>query len=129
MALLSDLRLAAEGTVFAMPEVRLGMIPAAGGTQTLGRACGASAALDLLYTGRRFDAAEALRLKLVTRVTSPDRLFPEAMAAAADLAEDDGRRVGAVRSGVKRGADLPLRQGLAVEGRLAASFYGDIPAV
>ncbi len=129
MALLSDLRLAAEGTVFAMPEVRLGMIPAAGGTQTLGRACGASAALDLLYTGKRFDAAEALRLKLITRVTRPDQLFPEAMAAAKGLAEADGRRVTAVRSAVKRGADLPLRQGLAVEGRLAASFYGDIPAV
>ena len=129
MALLSDLRLAAEGTVFSMPEVRLGMIPAAGGTQTLGRACGASAALDLLYTGRRFDAAEALQLKLITRVTSTDQLLPEAMAAAAGLAEGDGRRVGAVRSAVKRGADLPLKQGLALEGRLAASFYGNIPSV
>ena len=129
MALLSDLRLAAEGTVFAMPEVSLGMIPAAGGTQTLGRACGESAALDLLYTGRRFDAAEALRLKLITRVTSPDRLLPEAMAAAAELAEGDGRRVTSVRSAVKRGTDLPLWQGLVLEERLAASFYGDIPAV
>ena len=129
MALLSDLRLAEEGTVFAMPEVRLGMIPAAGGTQTLGRACGESAALDLLYRGRRFDAGEALRLKLITRVTSPGGLVTEAMAAAKELAEGDGRRVTAVRSAVKREADLPLSQGLAVEGRLAASFYGDIPAV
>ena len=128
MALLSDLRLAAEGTVFAMPEVRLGMIPAAGGTQTLGRACGGSAALDLLYTGKRFDTAEALRLKLITRVTSPEQLLPEAMAAAAELAESDGRRVAAVRSAVKRGADLSMDQGLALEGRLAAWLIGDSPA-
>ncbi len=128
MALLSDLRLAAEGTVFAMPEVRLGMIPAAGGTQTLVRACGESAALDLLYTGRRFDAAEAIRLKLVTRVTSPDLLLAEAMAAAAELAEGGGRRVAALRSAVKRGADLSIRQGLALENRLAASQIGDSPS-
>ena len=128
MALLSDLRLAAEGTVFAMPEVRLGMIPAAGGTQTLVRACGESAALDLLYTGRRFDAAEALRLKLVTRVTSPDLLLAEAMAAAAELAEGGGRRVAALRSAVKRGADLSICKGLALENRLAASLIGDLPA-
>ena len=128
MALLSDLRLAAEGTVFAMPEVRLGMIPAAGGTQTLGRACGGSAALDLLYTGKRFDTAEALRLKLITRVTSPEQLLPEAIAAAAELAEGDRRRVAAVRSAVKRGADLSMDQGLALEGRLAAWLIGDSPA-
>ena len=60
IALLCDIRLAAEDTVFAMPEVRLGMIPAAGGTQTLPRHAGASQALDLLLTGRRFTAREAL---------------------------------------------------------------------
>lgn len=125
MALLSDLRLAAEGTVFAMPEVRLGMIPAAGGTQTLGRACGESAALDLLYTGRRFDAAEALRLKLITRVTRPDLLLAEAMAAATELADGDGRRAAALRSAVKSGADLSMLQGLALENRLAASLICD----
>ena len=129
MALLSDLRLAAEGTTFAMPEVRLGMIPAAGGTQTLGRACGVSPALDLLYTGRRFDAGEALRLKLVTRVTGSSELFSRALALAEQLADEDPARIWAIRSAVKRGAELPLRQGLAVEGRLAASFYRDIPPV
>ena len=67
--LLCDIRIAAEDTVFAMPEAHLGMIPAAGGSQTLPRNSSASAALDLLLTGRRIGAEEALRL----RPDHPDR--------------------------------------------------------
>src|SRR5205807_10412247 len=66
MALFCDLRIAAEGTEFAMPEVQRGLIPAAGGTQTLPRAVGVGPALDLLLTGRRFDAAEASRLGIIS---------------------------------------------------------------
>ena len=124
MALLSDLRLAAAETVFAMPEVRLGMIPAAGGTQTLARSCGRSGALDLLFTGRRFDAAEALRLKLVTRVLPEEQLLDEAMSLAESLAAADPVFVGALRAAVKQGADLPLGEGLRLETRLAALGLG-----
>ena len=72
--LLGDLRIAASDTVFAMPEVQLGMIPAAGGSQTLPANVGPSVALDLLYTGRRFGAAEAMAYGMVSRVVEPDEL-------------------------------------------------------
>jgi enoyl-CoA hydratase/carnithine racemase len=122
MALFCDLRLAAEGTQFAMPEVRLGLIPAAGGTQTLPRVAGLGAALDVLLTGRRFDVAEALRLGLVTRVVPADALAIETAALARDLATLDPRAVCAIRQAVREGADLPLAQGLRLEARLAAGL-------
>ena len=88
--LLSDLRIAAQGTIFAMPEVQLGMIPAAGGSQTLPRNCFGDRALDLLLTGRRMDAAEALALGLVTRVVPPEELEATAWQLAEELAENPG---------------------------------------
>ena len=122
MALFCDLRLAAEGTAFAMPEVRLGMIPAAGGTQTIPRVGGLGVALDVLLTGRRFDAAEALRLGLVTRVVLAEQLASETAALARELAALDPRAVRAIRQAVRVGADLPLEQGLRLEARLAAGL-------
>jgi enoyl-CoA hydratase/carnithine racemase len=120
LALLGDLCLAAEGTIFAMPEVQLGMVPAAGGTQTLPRYAGPAAALELLLTGRRFDAAEALRLKLVTRVLPPDRLLGAAWDAARQLARLGRPLAGAAKRALRDGADLPLAEGLQLEARLAA---------
>jgi len=122
MALFCDLRLAAADTQLAMPEVRLGMIPAAGGTQTLPRVGGLGAALDVLLTGRRFDAAEALRLGLVTRVVPEERLAAETAALARELTALDPRAVRAVRQAVREGAELPLDQGLRLEARLAAGL-------
>lgn len=122
MALFCDLRLAAADTQFAMPEVRLGMIPAAGGTQTLPRVGGLGAALDVLLTGRRFDAAEALRLGLVTQVVPSERLAAETAALARELAALDPRAVRAVRQAVREGADLPVEAGLRLEARLAAGL-------
>ncbi|MBI4492769.1 MAG: enoyl-CoA hydratase/isomerase family protein [Chloroflexi bacterium] len=122
MALLCDVQVAAEGTQFGLPEVRLGMIPAAGGTQTLPRACGVGSALELLLTGRRFDAAEALRRGIVSRVVPGDRLEAETEALAGDLAALDRRAVRAIRRAVREGVDLPLEQGLRLEARLAATL-------
>ncbi|MCC7368541.1 MAG: enoyl-CoA hydratase/isomerase family protein [Chloroflexi bacterium] len=121
IALFCDLRLAAEGTQLGLPETRLGMIPAAGATQTLPRACGTAVALDLMLTGRRVDAAEALRLGLVTRVVPADRLLAEAAALALDLASRDPDAVSAVRRAIREGRDLPLAQGLRLEQGLAAA--------
>lgn len=118
--LLCDLRIAAEGTVFAMPEAQLGMIPAAGGSQTLPRNCGPAVALDLLMTGRRIDAAEALRLGLVTRVVPQDLLLSRAWELAAELAGSPGGMAGYVKRAVRQGLDLSLGEGLELEGRLAA---------
>jgi enoyl-CoA hydratase/carnithine racemase len=120
LALLCDLRLAAAGTQLGLPEVRLGMIPAAGGTQTLARVCGLGVALDLLLTGRRVDADEALRLRIVSRVVPEDRLEQAADELARDLTMLDPRALKAARRAIKEGADLSLEQGLRLEGRLAA---------
>ena len=120
IALLGDLCIAASDTIFAMPEVRLGMIPAAGGTQTLLRNAGPAATLDLLLTGRRFDAAEALRMGLITRVVPADRLLEAALQAAEQLAAVDGNLLAAAKTALWRGLDLGLAEGLQLETRLAA---------
>ena len=119
IALLSDLRIAASGTIFAMPEVHLGMVPAAGGTQTLPRNAGPSEALELLLTGRRFDAEEALRLKLITRVVPEADLAGAAWQAAGALAELDGGLMSCAKEALGRGADLGLPEALRLENRLA----------
>ncbi|MFI5266958.1 MAG: enoyl-CoA hydratase/isomerase family protein [Chloroflexota bacterium] len=74
LACLADLRLAEEGTQFAFPEMKLGMIPAAGGTQTFPRVLRANAALDLILTGERFDAPSACRLGLLTELVPSGQL-------------------------------------------------------
>ena len=120
IALLCDLRIAATGTVFALPEVQLGMIPAAGGTQTLPRAAGLSRALDLLLTGRRIQAEEALSMKLVTRLTPPESLRDEAWRLAKSLTELSAEAVVALKRSLRQGMDLDLPRALELEGRLAA---------
>lgn len=122
MALLCDLRIASEDALFAMPEVTLGLIPAAGGTQTLPRTIGLGAALELLLTGRRVDAREAQRLGLVTRVVARDALSAEVEALARQLLSLDRAVVAAAKEAVWRGMDLPLPQALELEARLAASL-------
>ena len=119
IALLCDLRIAAEETIFSLPEVQLGMIPAAGGTQTLPRSICQSAALELLLTGRRLDAREALSLRLLTRVVPQDKLVEEGWALARQLAELDSEFAVSAKDCVRRGADLPLPQGLLLEARAA----------
>ena len=118
IALLGDLRIAAEGTTFALPEVQLGMVPAAGGSQTLPRNVNPSEALDLLLTGRRFDAQEALRLRLITRVVPEAELPDAARQAAQEMAGLDRSAVIAAKSAMARGPDLTLEDALAMESRL-----------
>ena len=120
IALLCDLRIAAEGTVLALPEVHLGMIPAAGGTQTLPRSIGRSKALELLLTGRRLDAKEALSLRLLTRLVPQDSLVSEGLFLAQQLAGLDSEYASSAKHCLLRGADLPLPQALALESRVAA---------
>lgn len=119
IALLCDVRIAAQGTVFAMPEIHLGMIPAAGGTQTLPRTVGVAQAVELLLTGRRFDVNEALRMRLLTRVTSPQRLLDEAWQLASELARIDCSTVTGLKEALRAGDSLDLAKGLKFEERLA----------
>ena len=125
IALLGDVRIAAEGTTFAMPEVQLGMVPAAGGSQTLPRNVNPSEALDLLLTGRRFDAQEALRLRFITRVVPEAELPDAARQAAQEMADLDRYAVIAAKSAMARGPDLTLEDALAMESRLAVQSLLD----
>jgi len=120
IALLCDIRIGAAGTVFTMPEVQLGMIPAAGGTQTLPRSMGGSAALELLLTGRRLDVDEALRLGLLTRVVPEEQLTEEAWRIARQLAALEGNLAAAAKECLVRGGDLSLLDSLLMESRVAA---------
>ena len=119
MALLCDLRVASDDATFAMPEVLLGMIPAAGGTQTLPRAIGTIHALDLLLTGKRLDALEALRLGLVGQVVPSERLDEEVEALASQIASMNPVAVAAAKEAVRDGAEMPIASGLEMEKRLA----------
>ena len=119
-ALLCDIRLAATGTVFALPEVQLGMIPAAGGTQTLPRAIGTSRAMDLLLTGRRIKSDEALFTGLVTRLSSPESLMEDAWKLADELAELPSEAVVAMKQVLRQGMDLDLPKALELERRVTA---------
>ncbi len=114
MAMLCDQCIAAAGTRFALPETGLGMIPGVAGTQTLPRWLGQGRAMDLVLTGRWIDAHAAQRLGVVTRVAPPARLLSVALAHARRLARIAPALVAALKSAVNRGADVPLRDALAL---------------
>ena len=122
MALFCDLRVAADDTELAMPEVRWGLMPAAGGTQTLPRTCVMGRALELALTGRRIGAREALRYGLVSRVVPTNELGANVAQLAAELTTLDVNTVRAARRAVREGLDLPLAEGLHLESRLADSL-------
>ena len=119
MALCCDLRIASDDAQFGLPEVELGIIPAAGGTQTLPRAVGRACALEMLLTGRRIDAREALQRKLVNRVVPADRLLETARGMAEKIAARDPDIIKGIKKAVMDGMDLPLAQGLDLEKMLA----------
>jgi enoyl-CoA hydratase/carnithine racemase len=118
MALLCDLRVAADDATFGLPEVKLGYIPSAGGTQTLPRTVPPGVALHMILSGDPISAQEAYRLKLVHRVVPPDGLDAAADEWARVLASRDPRVLAATKEAVVRGLDLPLSQGLSLEARL-----------
>jgi enoyl-CoA hydratase len=119
IALFCDLRIASEDVVFGMPEVSLGILPAAGGTQTLPRVLGLSRSLDMLLTGRRIDGREALASGLVSRLVAKDRLLQETEDIALKVASFDPVVVRGAKKSVLRGMDMTLEQGLDLERRLA----------
>ena len=124
IALLCDVRVAAEGTVFAMPEVRLGMIPAAGGTQTLPRNAGTSQALELLLTGRRFTAEGALAMGIVTRIAASDQLMNVAWEIAFQVAETSPWAAASMKRSLREGGDMALGDALDLETRIVSMSPG-----
>jgi len=127
MALLCDLCLAADDATFALPETGRGMIPGVGGTQTLPRQIGVGRALELVLTGRRVDAPEALSLGLVMQVVPRHRLEAATRVLAQRLARLPPRVAFAVRRCVRAAHDLPLAEGVALERRLALGLEGATP--
>ncbi len=119
MALCCDLRIASDDARFALPEVTLGYMPSAGGTQLLPRTIGAGIAREMILGGEPIDAATALRCGLVNRVVPPVRLEPETTAIARRLAAQPERALRAAKEAMRRGADLPLDDGLRLEALLA----------
>ncbi len=118
MALCCDIRLASEDAQFGLPEPGLGIIPAAGGSQTLPRVIGRAAALDILLSGRWLKADEARRLKLVNRVVPRAELLPEAVKMAGKIKSHPPLAISCIKQAVTRGLDLTLEEGLALEERL-----------
>ena len=119
MAMLCDLRIASEDAVFGVPEAALGMIPAAGGSQTIPRNVGIPRALGMLLTSRRIGAEEARRWGLVHRIVARERLLAEAESLAEELAARSPQVLAAAKEAQARGADLPLESALDVERRLS----------
>jgi enoyl-CoA hydratase/carnithine racemase len=119
IALFCDLRIASEDVIFGMPEVSLGILPAAGGTQTLPRILGLSRSLDMLLTGRRLDGREAFEAGLVSRLVARDQLMETAEEAARKIASFDQALVKNAKRAVVQGLDMTLEQGLDLERRLA----------
>jgi enoyl-CoA hydratase/carnithine racemase len=120
IALFCDLRIAAPDAVFGLPEVGLGILPAAGGTQTLPRILGLSGALDMLLTGRRLSGQEAFDMRLVNRLVPRDNLLATADDLAQKIASYDSAAVMNAKQAVIKGLDTSLEQGLELEWRLAS---------
>ncbi|HMH17087.1 MAG TPA: enoyl-CoA hydratase [Burkholderiales bacterium] len=123
LAMMCDILIAADNAKFGQPEIKLGIIPGAGGTQRLPRAVGKAKAMDLVLTGRMMDAAEAERAGLVARVVPADRLVDEALAAAAQIAEFSLPSVMMAKEAVNRAFELPLAEGMLFERRLFHALF------
>jgi len=115
-----DIRIASDGAVFGMPEVSLGMISAAGGSQTLPRLLRVGGALEILLTGQRISAAEAHRIGLVNKVVPRAKLLPAVEEVAAKIVSMSQEAVRRAKEAVIRGLDMGLTEGLELESRLFA---------
>jgi enoyl-CoA hydratase len=123
LAMMCDIIVAAEGAKFGQPEIKLGIIPGAGGTQRLPRAVGKAKAMDLVLTARMMDAQEAERSGLVSRVVPAERLLDEALAAAAQIAEFSLPSVMMAKEAVNRAYEAPLAEGILFERRAFHTLF------
>ena len=115
MALTCDFAYAADTARFALPEIKRGIMPGAGGTQRLSRLVGEARAKELILSGDSFDAAEALRWGVVNRVLPADRLLPEALAVAGRIAANAPLALRAAKQVIRAGLDTDLASGLLIE--------------
>ena len=130
LAMCCDLRIAGDNAKLGQPEIRLGIIPGAGGTQRLTRLVGPSRAKDIIFTGRFVNAEEALHIGLVDRVVAPDDVYTEALVLAREFAVGAALALRAAKESIDRGIDLDLQAGLEIERvKFAALFATEDRAV
>jgi enoyl-CoA hydratase/carnithine racemase len=123
LALCADFRIAGENAKLGQPEILLGLIPGAGGTQRLARLVGPSKAKDLIFTGRMVKADEALTLGLVDRVVPADEVYTQAHAWAAKLAQGPAIALRAAKESIDTGLETDIETGLAVERNWFAGLF------
>ncbi len=123
LAMMCDLIFAADSARFGQPEIKLGIIPGAGGTQRLPRAVGKARAMDMVLTGRLMDAAEAERAGLVSRVVPAAELLSVALAAGQTICAFSGPSVMMAKECIHRAFEAPLAEGLLFERRQFHSLF------
>ena len=123
LAMMCDFIIAADNARFGQPEIKIGIIPGAGGTQRLPRAVGKSKAMDMVLTGRMMDAAEAERAGLVSRVVATDALLKEALSAAEIICALSGPSVMMAKDCVNRAFESGLADGISYERRVFHSLF------
>lgn len=124
LAMMCDFIIAADTAKFGQPEIKLGIIPGAGGTQRLPRAVGKAKAMDMLLTARMMDAMEAERAGLVSRIVTPDKLLEEALAAADAINSYSGPSTMLIKELVNLAYQGPLTDGVKVERRFFHALFG-----
>jgi enoyl-CoA hydratase len=123
LAMMCDFIIAADNAKFGQPEIKLGIIPGAGGTQRLPRAVGKAKAMDMALTGRMMDAAEAERVGLVSRVVPLDKLMDEALGAALTICSHGQPSLMAAKEAVNRAFEGGLSDGVMFERRLFQALF------
>lgn len=124
LAMMCDFIIASDTAKFGQPEIKLGILPGAGGSQRLPRAVGKAKAMDMVLTGRMMDSAEAERSGLVSRVVAADKLMQEAMDVASAIANMSLPSVLMAKEAVNRAWESPLSEGLLFERRAFHSLFG-----
>src|SRR3954462_2191925 len=124
LAMMCDIVIAADNAKFGQPEVNLGVMPGAGGTQRLPRYTSKAKAMDLCLTARMMDAQEAERAGLVSRVVPPEKLMEEALGVAAKIAAYSLRVVMMIKESINRAYESALAEGILFERRLFHSQFG-----
>lgn len=123
LALACDMLVAADDAVFGLPEVTLGIMPGAGGTQRLTRIVGSARAMELILTGRRLLAPEADRLGILSRLVPAAEVLPASLALATTIATMPPIAVRAAVAAIRRALEVPLAEGLAGERRAFAGLF------
>ncbi len=124
LALCADIRVAAEDATLGQPEILLGIIPGAGGTQRLSRLVGPSRAKDIIFTGRFVEAEEALAIGMVDRVVPAGEVYETALAWARQFAGAATYAVRAAKDAIDRGLEVDLETGLEIERQQFAALFG-----